>query len=223
MSITLPPPPPGLEGVETSSFVEGQSLAEPNFAESHARVRMDAKYDFSTIPHDRQLDGNVAELDNAPGFVPAMNEEVLPGSLIPPPTSKDANSINDVKLWKILTDKIKAAQATKGKYEKWLKTASKASSKVKSHIKLTARNEKMIHKAIKGMTHERRQIVTRIKAAKLKRDLKKATEKLHKIDEFGTRLSTTAMKLRSGETSMQKRVKLLKVSLHDLRHKADDA
>jgi hypothetical protein len=223
-AITLPPPP-GMGVAESSSFVEGEALASPdaNFAESGANVRMGASYDFSTIPHDRQIDGNVAELINAPGFVPAMNEEVLPGSLIPPAGSKDANSLNDVKLWKILTTKIKSAQATKHKYGKWLKTAAKASKKVKSQIKLTGRNEKNIHKAIKGMTHERRQIVNRIKSAKLKRDLKKAQEKLTKMDEFGTRLSTTAGQLTSGKNTMQKRVKMLKGSLKDLRTIAADA
>jgi len=221
--LSLPPPPAFEE--EQPSFVESETEAVPlpNFAEADTTVRMDARYDFSTIPTDKQVDGNVAELVNAPGFVQAMSEEALPGSLLPPSTSKDANAINDVALWKTLTGKIAKGKATSAKYGKWLKQATGAQKKVKGQLKLTNRNHKLIQKAIKGMTHERRQIVNKIKAAKLDRDLKAAKEKLKKLDTYGVRISTEFTKLRSGEKAMGTRVKLIKNSMHDLRTLNHDA
>jgi len=218
------PPPPSFEG-EQASFVESETEAVPlpNFAEAEAIQRMDASYDFSTIPTDKQVTGNVAELINAPGFVKAMSEERLPGSLLPPDSSKDANAINDVALWKTLTTKIHKAKATGVKYNKWLKQAGVAHKKVKGQLKLTNRNHKLIQKAIKGMTHERRQIVNKIKAAKLDRDLKTARKKLKKLDNYGVRITTEFTKLRSGEKAMGRRVKLIKNSMTDLQVLNHDA
>lgn len=179
--------------------------------------------DWTKIPTDKQLPGDVVRLRHAPGAVPPLNEEVLPKSLLPPPGCKDANQVNDVKLWNTLTTKLKAAKQTGVKYQKWIKGADIAYKKIKAQIKLTKKNYGLITKAIKGMTHQRRQIVKRLKAAKLKADLKVAQAKMKKLNAYGKVLGRTKSSLVEGHSSMNRRVKLIKRSIKDLRTFGKDA
>src|SRR5690606_33104339 len=98
-------------------------------------------------------------------------EEVLPRHLLPPKDCKDPNHVNDVKLWRKLTKKIRLTKLTAAKYKRWLKAAKIALAKVRAQIALTHKNSKIVNRAIKGMIEQRRQIVKRLKSYKLKRDL----------------------------------------------------
>ncbi len=179
--------------------------------------------DWKKIPTDKQLPGDVVRLRHAPGAVPPLNEEVLPKSLLPPPGCKDANSINDVKLWNQLTSKIKHAKVTGIKYAKWLKAADVAFKKVKAQIKLTKKNHNLIKKAVAGMAHQRRQIVKRLKAAKLKVDLQTAEAKMKKLNAYGKILGRTKSSLVEGKSSMTQRVKHIKSGIKSLQTFGNDA
>jgi hypothetical protein len=179
--------------------------------------------DWKKIPTDKQLPGDVVRLRHAPGAVPPLNEEVLPQSLLPPPGCKDANSLNDVKLWNQLTTKIKQAKVTGVKYAKWLKAADVAFKKVKAQIKLTKKNHGLIKKAVAGMIHQRRQIVKRLKASKLKIDLVAAEAKMKKLNAYGKVLGRTKSSLVEGKSSMTRRVKQLKGGIKSLQTFGNDA
>jgi len=180
-------------------------------------------FDWKKIPTDKQLPGDVVRLRHAPGAVPPLNNDALPKNLLPPAGCTDPNQTNDVKLWNTLTTKIAHAKTTGIKYQKWLKAADLAFKKVKAQIKLTKKNHGLIQKAIKGMTHQRRQIVKRLKAAKLKRDLEEAQKKMKQLNAYGKVLGRTKSSLVEGFGSMNKRVKFLKRGMKDLRKFGEDA
>jgi len=180
-------------------------------------------FDWKKIPTDKQLPGDVVRLRHAPGAVPPLNDEALPKNLLPPAGCSDPNQTNDVKLWNTLTTKIAHAKVTGIKYQKWLKAADVAFKKVKLQIKLTKKNHGLIQKAIKGMSHQRRQIVKRLKAAKLKRDLEVAQTKMKQLNAYGKVLGRTKSSLVEGFGSMNKRVKFLKRGMKDLRKFGEDA
>jgi len=180
-------------------------------------------FDWKKIPTDKQLPGDVVRLRHAPGAVPPLNEEALPKNLLPPAGCSDPNQTNDVKLWNTLTTKLKHAKTTGIKYQKWLKAADLAFKKVKAQIKLTKKNFGLIQKAIKGMTHQRRQIVKRLKAAKLKRDLEVAQKKMKELNAYGKILGRTKSSLAEGFSSMNKRVKVLKTGMKSLQKFGEDA
>jgi len=180
-------------------------------------------FDWKKIPTDKQLPGDVVRLRHAPGAVPPLNEEVLPKSILPPPGCSDPNQLNDVKLWNTLTTKIKHAKVTGLKYTKWLKAADLAFKKVKAQIKLTKKNFGLIQKAVRGMTHQRRQIVKRLKAAKLKRDLEAAQAKMKQLNAYGKVLGRTKSSLVEGFGTMNRRVKVLKSGMKELTKTGNDA
>jgi len=177
--------------------------------------------DFANLPSDKQLPGDVVRIRNAPGAVPNLNEDVLPQVLIEKCKSPDA--INDIKLWNKLTAKIKTAKATKKKYDKWLKVAQMALKKLEGQITTTKINQNTINRAIDGMSHQRRQIVKRLKSIKLKADLEAAKKKMKKLNAYGKILGRTQSSLVQGKEQMSRRVKTLKKGIKHLQTFGQDA
>jgi hypothetical protein len=179
--------------------------------------------DWLNVPTDKQLPGDLVRLRHAPGAVPLLNEEILPRNLLPNANCKDPNHVNDVRLWKTITKKLRSAKTSLAKYKKWTAAAQAALKRVGAQIRQTTKNSMVLNKAIRGMTHQRRQVIKRLKAYRLKNDLDMAQKKMEQLTEYGNQLAVARAKATGGNEDMIGKIKLLKKGMQDLKTAGQDA